>query len=307
MRFVFGASLALAAKLAALLPAFADYRIERTMLLSTELLRGWASGWLGGTILAMLLAGFAAAIVLRLADVTHQWYMYTIAAIFAVTFAAAILNPLVSRGFPNIPLDARHAATIQSLERANGVSVDVREFSVGDRTPPSEALLLGLGPTVRLMVSDLLVATATPAEFRFAVERQLAHVRRGDPARDAFMQALLLVFGTALAVFVADRVGFRRDDDPVSRLALVGALLACVYVLAAPLRTSFERGLESRADSEAAATIGDRTGAIREIVRSVDQRLAPLCPGVLDRAILADRDAAGARISALQDRPNVCP
>lgn len=308
VRFLFGASLALAAKLAALLPAFADYRIERAMALSTELLRMWALGWLAGTLAAMLLAGLAASIVLKLADATHQWYLYAIAAILAGTFAAALLAPVAGPLWPAASVDASHRAAIAQLESRLGVRhADVRGFASSDATPPAGARLLGLGPTARIVISSALLATATPGEFRFAVARQLAHLRANDPAREALVEALLIIFGTALAVFIADRVGFRRDDDAVSRLAMVGSLLACAYVLATPVRVGFERGLEARADGQAIATTGDRVGAIRAIVRHVDERLVPLCPGFLDRTFLGDRDPAGKRISEMQGRATGCP
>src|SRR5665213_1140432 len=64
VRFAFGAALALIARVAALLPAFYLYRVERVMDLSVALTRVWGMFWIAHTVLAMLIAGAIAAVVL---------------------------------------------------------------------------------------------------------------------------------------------------------------------------------------------------------------------------------------------------
>ena len=76
VRFLFGAALALVARLAAFLPAFYLYRVDRTLDLTFELTRYWALFWIFHTFVAMLVAGTISAIVLWLAARTHQWYAY---------------------------------------------------------------------------------------------------------------------------------------------------------------------------------------------------------------------------------------
>ena len=78
VRFLFGAALALVARVAALLPAFYLYRVDRILQLTTDLTRGGRSSGSIHTLLGMVVAGLIAAVVLWLAERTHQWYVYTI-------------------------------------------------------------------------------------------------------------------------------------------------------------------------------------------------------------------------------------
>ena len=78
MRFAFGASLALVARVASIVPDFALYRVDRIMQLSVQLTRTWLVFWAIHTVLGMIAAGLIAAIVLGLVARTHQWYLYTI-------------------------------------------------------------------------------------------------------------------------------------------------------------------------------------------------------------------------------------
>src|SRR6185503_9886056 len=106
VRFVFGASLAGIARLAALIPDFYLYRVERVMELSGELSRAWAIDWVAGLIGAMLLGGLVAAAVLCIADRTHQWYIYTLFGFIAIALAVAWAGPTLIEPFSNryVPL-----------------------------------------------------------------------------------------------------------------------------------------------------------------------------------------------------------
>lgn len=308
VRLLFGAWLAALVKGAALVPQFVDYRISRVMSLTTLPARDWALEWLAGTLLAMLAAGVVAALVLWLADRTHHWYLYTIAGVIAVNVAAAALAlatmlPPVNR---YEPLPARWAAPLRAQMARAGVRVALEEARFSGHTKRAGAYVVGLGRTERVVLSDTLIAGSTPREIAFAVARETGHVLRGDPARLLALRTLLVLFGAALAVFVADRIGFRRDDDPVSRLALVGAFLGIAYVVALVPYNAYERTLDLRALRYAAAFTHDPAAGIRLTVRSADQDLQVLCPSAFAMLFTSSRPAAGTRIALLQGSPDPC-
>jgi Zn-dependent protease with chaperone function len=112
---------------------------------------------------------------------------------------------------------------------------------------------------------------------------------------------------TALAVVIADRVGFRRDDDPLARLSIVFALLGTLGLLATPIYNSYSRNLESRADAYALALTGDRISAVRAYVRFADETLAPLCPSRLVRIYFYNSPPLGTRIARADGKTNPCP
>ncbi len=268
VRFLFGAALALVARLAAFLPAFYLYRVDRTLDLTFELTRWWALFWAFHTLVAMAIAGAIAAAVLWLASRTHQWYLYAIVAILAVSVGWSYAAEYVNSAGTHLV-----------------------------RTPS--------GATVR--VNDLRVAGSTPAEVAYVAAYELGHITNGDRLSMALIEGgVIIVFG-ALAVVIADRIRFRRDDDPLSRLALVGTLLALVYIAAVPVRNAALRSYDFGADRYAVALTNDSAAAVRSLVREGDQRMEEVCPEWTATLFLYTAPGIGARVAAINHVPNACP
>ena len=311
MRFCFGALLALIDRAAAFIPQFLQYRMTWIMGLSDVLTRYWFGSWIITTVIAMIVAGLLAALVLGLVDRTHQWYAYTVAGIIGITLLTTYVQPFaVAPLFSSFrPLTATGAlqTDIASLRaRAGNMQVPIVVESVARRTRSGSAYVIGWGASQRVVVSDTLVAGESEPELRFVVARLFGWVAASSALHLALILGGMLVIGAALAIFLADRIGFRRDDDPVSRLALVGALLGCVYLVALPFYNSYERNLETAADVYAISLTGDRVSAIRGAVRGADQALQPVCPTLLGYWYFATHPPSGFRIPELQGRPSAC-
>jgi Zn-dependent protease with chaperone function len=249
VRFLFGTALALVARLAAFIPAFYLYRVDHALGLTSELTRFWGLFWLFHTIVAMLVAGSIAAIVLWLVARTHQWYLYTIFGILAASVAWSYLNPLRVARF----------------------------------------------------------AGSTLAEIRYLHAFEVGHVVRGDSLSFALIEGGVIIVFAAIAVVIADRIRFRRDDDPLSRLAIVGALLALVYLAAVPVRNAALRSYAFGADRYAVAVTNDRAAAVRALVRVGDQRMLEVCPELTAMLFLYTEPGIGARVAAINHVPSGCP
>ena len=309
MRFCFGAALALIAKLASTLPDFYLYRVDRVMGISNELLHTWVGDWLRDALLAMIAAGIVVWAVLWLVERTHQWYIYTAGAIVVVGIASAYLAPVLFASSQNQyePLRGTLSVRVLSIERRLGIApfpVVVENRSL--RSQLAVADVQGIGNTRRLVLSDTLLAGESRAETLFVVARELRYVERDDALRRAIYDALLVILGVAMAVFVADRIRFRRDDDALSRIALVAALLACAYVIVTPVNRAIQRSMASDADAFAVALTGDRAAAERSIVREVDQSMAEVCPSFSVRLFLERTPAASTRIARINGVPSGC-
>lgn len=311
VRFWFGALVALLDRAAALIPQFFQYRITRIMDLTDLLTRVWLANWVIATIIAMVVAGLLAAIILWLVDRTHQWYAFTVLGIMGFTLLVTYINPFVfaplgSTFRPLPPNGVPTAALAQLRHRAQDTTVPIVEEIVSPRTHAGSNYVIGWGGSQRIVISDTLFAGETQAELRFIVARSFAWVLANDALHQTLILGAMLVLGAALAVFLADRIGFRRDDDPVSRLALVGALLGCVYLIALPFYNSYVRNLDVAADTMALTISNDRVSAIRGAVRGADQALAPVCPNLLSYWFFTTHPPAGDRIPRLQNRNSVC-
>lgn len=310
VRFAFGALLALLDRLVAFVPQAVQYRYSRIMDLTEMLFRTWLWHWIAGTVLAMIVAGLIASIVLWLADRTHQWYIYTIAGVIGFTLLVSYITPYAIapayRHYVAVPPSANLSGEIAGLERRTGIRVPVLEERVVPRNRSDNAYVMGWGGTQRIVIPDTLLEAATPGELRFVLARSYAWVAANNGLHLALIQGAFIVLGTAIAVFVSDRIGFRRDDDPVSRLALLGALMGCVYLVALPFYNGYARNLEFATDSVAVALTADSASAVRLEVRHADQALEPVCPSWFVYWYFGDRPAPGPRIAALQGRADPC-
>lgn len=307
VRFAFGAGLALLDKAVAFIPLAAQYRYLRIMGLTEQLFRTWLAGWVGGTIAAMAIAGLLAAVVLWLADRTHQWYLYTLAGIMAVSLLAAFAAPAVAvPPLEPAALTRTLSGDIASLRARTGITTPIEEQRIATRTRLGTAFVAGLGFSQRIVVSDTLLASQTEPEMRYVIARAMVAIASNAALNLALVQGAFLILGAALAVTISDRIGFRRDDDPVSRLALLGAVIGGVYLVAAPFYNSYSRNLDIAADRAALAYTHDPASAIRMQIRRADQALVPVCPSTLDLWYLSPHPPPGSRIAALQGVSDVC-
>jgi len=305
VRFVFGASLAGIARLAALIPDFYLYRVDRVMELSGELSRAWAIDWIVGLAGAMLLAGIVAAVVLWIADRTHQWYIYTLFGFVAVSLTIAwsgpaLIEPVFNHYAPLSTSYRPQTAALLAATALGDVPVVVEDRS--RRAQTQAARYDGLWSSRRVVLTDTVVAGSTPQELDWYVALELAHIANGDLLRRALLQALILILGAALGVFVADRIGFRRDDDPVSRLALVGAIFGGVFFIAVPAYNVGLRAMEARADISAARMTHDPSSAVRALVRTADENLEGVAPGPFATLFFERTPSIAERVAALNGK-----
>ena len=309
VRFAFGAILGLIARLAGLLPAFYLYRVERVMDLSVELTRVWALFWIGHTILAMVVAGLLAALILSLVERTHQWYVYTIVVILAVSLGWSFASPyfqIPGSGAPE-PVTGVLGARLHELARRGGLPDLPVLVQKSNSSPVDRAVIVGLGASRRLVITDTLIAGNTPPEVLFLGGVAIGQIVLGDPIFIALIEGGIVIVFSALAVVIADRIGFRRDDDPLSRLALVGSLLALVYLIAVPVRNASLRSYDLDADRYSVRLTGDRVAAVRALVREADQHIEEVCPEMSATLFLYAHPSPGVRVAAINGVPSGCP
>ncbi|MDQ2908593.1 MAG: M48 family metalloprotease, partial [Candidatus Eremiobacteraeota bacterium] len=175
------------------------------------------------------------------------------------------------------------------------------------RSRTISADISGFGPTKRIMLGDELLDNATQGEVLFLAAREFGHYAHGDDFRLSLFWTFLFIVATAVAVVVADRIRFRRDDDSLSRLPLVFALMGLGGLILAPAYNGYSRNLESRADAYALALTGDRASAVRAYVRIADETLAPLCPSRAARIYFYNSPPLGTRIAKAAGHRNPCP
>lgn len=296
LRATFGAALGLTAPLAGLPFAFVSYRIGFNVGLTEEIIGTWLVHYALGMITDAAIGAVLVVVALELVDRTRLWYLAFIVFLYVGIISVAAIDPVVLS-----PI----VTASQTLHAAADAPVEVVRASM--RTRMLTARTAGIGPFTRILLGDVLVGMATPPEVAFVIAHENAHVRHADVLKLALIATTLLIFVTAFAVLIGDRIMFRRDEDAVSRLALVGALVGTLALVAYPLYSAYSRGIEYRADEDARHALPNPTGAVRFLVRRADDDMVPLCGRRSTRWYFDSHPALGARIAAMRGTTDPCP
>ncbi len=209
------------------------------------------------------------------------WIFHTIVAMIVAGLVAAIVLWLVSR---------THQWYVYAVAGILAACV-AWSYASSSTTSPTAHFLRG----------------STPPEIEYALAYRLGHIVHGDRLSIALIEGGIIIVFTAIAVVIADRIGFRRDDDPLSRLAIVGALLALVYLAAVPVRNAALRHYDFSADAYAVAQTRDPAAAVRALVRDGDQHMLEVCPDVTATLFLYTAPGIGARVAAINHVRSACP
>ena len=311
LRFIFGGALYVLATIAASPISLARYRVDYIYGLTTQTAASWYRDGFVATALFAIVVGAIVACVFALVDRTRLWYAYAMGGLFVVTLVMAFVEPVVVAPLYNtfrpLPPTSPVRARIEKLaERAGIGKAPILVADDSRRTSTAIADVAGFGATTRVVLSDALLADATPGEVLVLAAREFGHYVHGDDFRLSLFWTSLFIVCTALAVLCADRVGFRRDDDPLARLPLVFAFMGLFALAVTPIYNGYSRILEAKADAYAIALTGDRVSAVRVYVRIADETFAQLCPSRASRLYFSNSPPLGTRIAEAAGRPDPC-
>ncbi|MEA2687424.1 MAG: endopeptidase [Candidatus Eremiobacteraeota bacterium] len=307
-RAVFGAAMGALAPVAALPFALVSYRVVFNAGVTDERLPQWFGDYLMRVGLDALLGALIVAGVLALVEKVRVWYLFVAAFFYIGAIAGVALAPLLPLGTPHKTTPNPVAAVAADVARVLGVpGTPVVVLATSRHSNAMSTRAAGVGPTARVLMGDVTLVHMTPPELRVALTRAFAHVRYNDTLHQTLIAVTLFVLSAAIAVLLSDRVGFRRDDDALSRLSLVATFLGLVLIAAYPIYNAYTRNLETRADRVALETNGDRASTVRALVRYADDELLPLCDRRSIRWYFDDRPALGGRIAETSGTADPCP
>jgi Zn-dependent protease with chaperone function len=306
LSFTFGLVLIGGGWVAAMPFSFLDYRLSRLYGLTRAAPAAWLGSWLVQAIIATVLLSLVGSAILWLVDRTRLWYLYAAAGVVVATVALAWADPVAISPLTQSdrPI-ARHSLPFLTQQAIAKAHLAVPLYEGGVPRTGLAAGVEGVGGTTRIVLADYVIASASAREKSFIILRELGHVATGDPFRGALVFASFGILTLAIAVAIADRVPFRPEDDPLSRLGLVGAS-ALVFSMIVWLPTAaYFRSRDLAADRYAFALTGDRAAAVRSIVRTSDELLIPVCPAI-DWSFPDVHASPGRRIAAILGTPDAC-
>jgi STE24 endopeptidase len=244
---------------------------ERRWGFSTQRWPSWAADRGKAVGVNIVLTAAALLGLVGLARALPGWWAAPAAAAFAfaallLSFVApVVLEPLFNRYSPL--KDAALAGELRRLAERAGVPVrDVLVQDASRRTRRANAYVSGLARTRRVVVSDTLLAQASPAEVRLVVAHELGHRRD----RHVLLGTLLAMVGAVTATLVVWALLGTRVADPhqVPLLILIGLGIGLTSL---PAVTALSRRWERAADRYSLELTGDRAAyetAFRRLART---------------------------------------
>ena len=262
------------------------YRFERQFGLSAQHVTGWLKDLAKSFALGLGSTVAAGYVLLWLLAVSPMWWwlaawMMSLAVSVVLAFLAPIvLVPLFYRfrplGDPNL------RARFESLAaQAKVPIVGVFELRASEKTRRSNAAVMGLGRTRRVVVTDTLLRDFRPEEVETVLAHELAHQKFLDPFRGFVFGSLASLVTLAVAASIYSILypsfGIRSIGD-MAGLPLLAAVLGLVSFPLRPLELWWSRAREARADRFSLELTHDPANFASAMAKLHDQNLGVADP-----------------------------
>ncbi len=286
----------------------AGYRLSRAYGLSRQTPGGWLADRAKGAGVGLVLGGLAAAGVLGIQRAAGGWWplpAWLAVVAFSTLLAAlwpVLLLPLFLRSEPMA--DGPLADELWQTARRAQVNVrELRLLKMGEKTAAANAMVAGLGPTVKIYVSDTLAEAEADEDEAGALSRtrvvlahELGHHVHHDIWRLLTVSAATLAVGVAGAWAGVELLAPHGAGHLSTLPALVlGFSLASAAV--SPLGAAYSRRRERAADAYAAALAGEGETFARALERLVARNLSELEPPRLYHLLTASHPTPAERIA----------
>jgi STE24 endopeptidase len=274
------------------------YLREHRFGFSTQTWRGWLIDRLKAVGINLVLVPALLLALVALARTLPGWWVVPAAAAFALIvllfsfLAPVLLAPLFNQYGP---LDQEPLRSeLDALASAAGVPVeDVLVEDTSRRTRKANAYVTGLGTTRRLVVSDTLLAEASPAEIQTVVAHELGHRRM----RHVLLGTVLSLVGViASTVVVWALLGTGVAD--AHRLPLLLLIALALTILTGPAANALSRRWEQNADRFALELTHNQAAYEQAFRRLAASNLSDLDPPKLIYLLLFTHPTPPQRLAA---------
>ena len=284
-----------------------EFVLERRYGLSREPLRAWLHGHLvhGAARRIAWWSGAAGILFLTIAYRPNDWWWLAGGGFLVAAVARATLAPrLLARWlFETQPLGrpVLHERLEALAERSGAAGIDIHEWRIGERSDTANAMVVGIGPSRRILVSDTLLDDYSDAEIEVVVAHELAHHAHRDLWQAIGVDAVVVTAACGVAHWAltgpVTRAGLPGLGD-VASLPLLALVVSGLVVAATPLTRGLSRWHERRADRYAIGITGNRDAFVSGLRRLAAQHLAEERPSRLVEWLFYSHPPLGARMAA---------
>jgi STE24 endopeptidase len=286
----------------------AGYRLSRRHGLSRQTVSSWLADRAKGAGVGLVLGGAAALALIGIQRAAGGWWplpAWLAAVAFTGLLAAlwpVLLLPLFLRSEPMAA--GRLADELWATAGLAHVHVrELRLLRMGEKTAAANAMVAGLGPTVRIYVSDTLAEPEADededgalARTRVVLAHELGHHVHHDVWRLLTLSAATTAVGIAGAwagvEWLAPHGAGHLSSLPA---AVLGFSLASAVV--SPVAAAYSRRRERAADAYAADLAGEGETFARAMERLVARNLSELEPPRLYHLLTGSHPTPAERIA----------
>jgi STE24 endopeptidase len=283
-----------------------DFLRERRFGLMNQSFGGWLGDQAIGAILTLIVGGALLTVINTvMRTFVRTWWIVGagVVGLFLVLIslvAPVIVMPMFNSytDLPAGPLRTR----IVAMAKANAIPADnIYEFNASRQSNRISANVSGIGPTVRISMTDNLVNQTSVAEAAAVVGHEMGHYVLNHIWRGIMFMTLL----TALELWllaklgpVAIHLGGRRRavrgiDDPAALPVLAG-VLTLLSLLFLPISNTASRLSESEADAFGLETAREPDGFALTAMKLANYR--KIAPPALEEALFYDHPSGQTRV-----------
>ena len=260
---------------------YGEFKVERRFGVSRESLKSWFRGYL--RVLGIELVGWAAAASVMYSLITHwpeNWWflvavLYFVVAVVCASVAPLVLVPWVFRAVP-----MRQGTLYERLEasarRAGSSVMGIEEWNVGTKSDYANAVLIGLGPARRVLLSSTLLEDYSDDEIEVIVTHELGHHAHGDVWKMIMFDAFVVFIACCIsAQFIVETKFWEGLFYPldITDLAAFVLVLSVTRIALSPLSKWISRRHEQRADAYALAATKKCDAFVSGLRRLASQQL----------------------------------
>ncbi len=282
------------------------YKLERGFGLSTQSRRSWALDLVKSYALGLAAVLAAGNVLLWLLQAFPSWW-WLLAWILGilVSFVLAFLAPVVLAPifYRFRPLqDPALRARFEALAAKAGVAVlGVFEMGASAKTRRSNAAVVGIGKTRRIVVTDTMLRTFTPDEIETVLTHELGHQRFRDPVVGHVVGAgisFLMWSVAALAYAVTYPLFGIASLGDMAGLPLLVLYAGLVSTILEPPELWWSRRRESRADRFSLEIAGKPEAFASAMVKLHDENLSIADPRPWEKWLLYSHPPGRERVEA---------
>ncbi len=228
--------------------------------LSVMVLKQWLGDLLKGFALNLVLEALMITLIYALLAYQPQWWWLWVAlvllffSVIMANLAPVLILPLFYK-FTPLPEGELTQRLLALAARANTKVKGVFSMQMSNKTTATNAALMGLGNTRRVVLGDTMTNNYTPDEIEVVLAHELGHHVHADIWKLLISQSVLTLCGLFVANlvlhWVVDTLHFYRALTDPATLPFLFLLIGLYSLIVMPLGNMYSRSMEYQADEYA--------------------------------------------------------